>query len=252
MRIRTVKPEFWRSADTAALDYFTRLLFIGLWNYVDHNGVGEDDVKMIRADLFPRDEPVDEVLAKIQGGLAELSKRGQITRYGDPATGRQYLDVTAIPRTPRRCWAFQPLILRALRSARTIGGPALRWGHVGGAGRRTGRWLGRRTWCTGVASHESTSHRGRKSTKLQVAGVCRDQSVSKLPSRDGSVTRASRVRRASIFRPSEVALTCGFVEPMTGIEPAYSAWEAASAHFARSLVSKGHRKSAMRQSSGRG
>jgi len=94
MRIRTVKPEFWRSADTAALDYFTRLLFIGLWNYVDDNGVGEDDVKMIRADLFPRDD-VDEISANIHAGLEELSKRGQITRYGDPATGRRYLHVTA-------------------------------------------------------------------------------------------------------------------------------------------------------------
>ena len=40
MRIRTIKPEFWRSDDITALGWATRLLFIGLWSYVDDNGVG--------------------------------------------------------------------------------------------------------------------------------------------------------------------------------------------------------------------
>lgn len=95
MRIRTVKPEFWRSLDTADLDMFTRLLFIGLWNYVDDNGVGEDDVHLIRSDLFPRDRNVDELSQLIHGSLTELSSRGQITRYRDRETGRRYLHVVA-------------------------------------------------------------------------------------------------------------------------------------------------------------
>lgn len=95
MRIRTVKPEFWRSADTAELDMFTRLLFIGLWNFVDDNGVGEDDVSLIRSDLFPRETNVDELSDMIHGSLNELSQRGQVTRYRDHSTGRRYLHINA-------------------------------------------------------------------------------------------------------------------------------------------------------------
>lgn len=91
MRIRSIKPEFWRSSDTAALPVFTRLLFIGLWNYVDDNGVGEADENLIRSDLFPR-EDVSEVSSKIRRGLDDLSIGGQIVRY-QAANGRRYLHV---------------------------------------------------------------------------------------------------------------------------------------------------------------
>ncbi|AKC03070.1 replication initiation protein [Gordonia phage Gsput1] len=76
----------------ASFDYFTRLLFIGLWNYVDDNGVGADEIALIRSDLFPLDPPerTHEALAE---SLAWLASRGQIVRYeGD--NGRRYLFVT--------------------------------------------------------------------------------------------------------------------------------------------------------------
>lgn len=94
MRIRSVKPEYWRSADTAALDYFVRLFFIGLWNYVDDNGVGEDNLNLIRSDLFPRDD-IETVSLKIQGALTELSNKGHIIRYRHVVSGRRYLKVAA-------------------------------------------------------------------------------------------------------------------------------------------------------------
>ncbi len=53
MRIRTIKPEFWTSEDVASMDWETRLVFLGLWSYVDDNGVGRDNEKLIVADLFP-------------------------------------------------------------------------------------------------------------------------------------------------------------------------------------------------------
>ncbi len=92
MRIRSVKPEFWRSGDIADLDYFTRLLFIGLWNYVDDNGVGEDNLNLIRSDLFPR-EDIATIEPLIIQALTELSLRAQITRYRDRKTGRRYFKV---------------------------------------------------------------------------------------------------------------------------------------------------------------
>lgn len=81
MRIRSIKPEFWTSDDIAALDWPTRLLFIGLWSYVDDNGVGRDNDKLIKADLFPLEDDPRETLATVSRGLQELCDGGQIARY---------------------------------------------------------------------------------------------------------------------------------------------------------------------------
>lgn len=91
MRIRTTKPEFWTSEDTASLDWETRLLFVGLWSYVDDNGVGRDNGRLILAALFPLDDNPRESLARISRGLARLSGRGMVTRY--TVDGRDYLRV---------------------------------------------------------------------------------------------------------------------------------------------------------------
>jgi len=93
MRIRSIKPEFWRSDDVDALDWHTRLLFIGLWSYVDDNGVGRDRVSDIVADLFAGDLSGDppETLRRVSEGLEALSRGGQIVRY--VADGRALLFV---------------------------------------------------------------------------------------------------------------------------------------------------------------
>ncbi|QSL99840.1 helix-turn-helix DNA-binding domain protein [Gordonia phage ODay] len=83
MRIRSIKPDFWRSPDITHLDIPERLLFIGLWSYVDDNGVGQDRVSTVAADLFADDLERDprETLARITGGLAKLSEANRIIRY---------------------------------------------------------------------------------------------------------------------------------------------------------------------------
>ena len=76
------------------LDIETRLMFIGLWSYVDDNGVGVDRDAIIAADLFADDMARDprETLARIQRGLATLSEAGMITRY--TVENRDYLHVS--------------------------------------------------------------------------------------------------------------------------------------------------------------
>ncbi|GAB3192053.1 hypothetical protein [Nesterenkonia suensis] len=83
MRIRSIKPEFWRSPDIRQLDWDDRLLFIGLWSYVDDNGVGRDDVPSIIGDLFAGDmfENPRETVARVSRGLQNLSEAGRIARY---------------------------------------------------------------------------------------------------------------------------------------------------------------------------
>ena len=83
MRIRSIRPEFWTSLDITKHDYFDRLLFIGLWSYVDDNGVGLDRVPVIIGELFPDDMSRDprDTFARVADGLQRLADGGQITRY---------------------------------------------------------------------------------------------------------------------------------------------------------------------------
>lgn len=94
MRIRSIKPDFWRSEDISSLEIADRLLFIGLWSYVDDNGVGQDRVSLIAADLFADDLSRDprDTLARVTDGLQRLSEAGRIVRY--TVDGRDYIAVT--------------------------------------------------------------------------------------------------------------------------------------------------------------
>ncbi|PRZ15166.1 hypothetical protein [Nesterenkonia sandarakina] len=97
MRIRSIKPEFWRSDDIAQLPRDDRLLFIGIWSYVDDNGVGRDQASLIAADLFAHDLSIDptETLRRVNMGLQRLYMDGLIHRYRGPYNGkdRDFLQV---------------------------------------------------------------------------------------------------------------------------------------------------------------
>lgn len=99
MRIRTIKPEFWRSDDITRLSREHRLLFIGLWQYVDDNGVGIDDYRQIAAELFALEDDQNDVRTFIREGLATLSRGLLIYRY--EIDGRHYLQVRNFKRHQR-------------------------------------------------------------------------------------------------------------------------------------------------------
>lgn len=99
MRIRSIKPEFWRSRHIAQIPWDLRLLFIGLWSYVDDNGVGIDDPWQIAADVFPVDPDPIEVRARVSEGLARLSRECRegstvpfVLRY--EVDGKRFLCIT--------------------------------------------------------------------------------------------------------------------------------------------------------------
>jgi hypothetical protein len=121
MRIRTIKPEFWRSDDVTALPFELRLLFVGLWSYVDDNGVGVDDYRRIAADLFALEEDQVAIREFIRDGLATLSRRSLIVRYKINGTlllyipswdEHQRVDKPGKPRYPRPPDDFDPLTSR--------------------------------------------------------------------------------------------------------------------------------------------
>jgi hypothetical protein len=90
-RIRSIKPEFWKSESIACHDFFTRLVFIGLWTYVDDNGVGMDNPKLITAELFPLEDDYAKVSRDLRESLARLADTGRIRRY--TVDGKGYLSI---------------------------------------------------------------------------------------------------------------------------------------------------------------
>lgn len=55
-RIRTIKPEFWDSPDTAKASLRARLLYIAMWNLADDYGIGDGNYKRMIGFAFPNDE----------------------------------------------------------------------------------------------------------------------------------------------------------------------------------------------------
>lgn len=75
MRIRTIKPEFWRHAVMAQLPPETQLLALALLNMADDEGYFEADPRIVRGEVMP----FREDLRSISGGLLELSRVGWVS-----------------------------------------------------------------------------------------------------------------------------------------------------------------------------
>lgn len=71
-RIRTIKPSFWKDQKLGRLRRDVRLMFIGLWNLADDEGVVCADSFIIKSKLFPFDE--DLRIKTIQDWIDQLIK----------------------------------------------------------------------------------------------------------------------------------------------------------------------------------
>ena len=63
-RIRTIKPSFWTDEKIGKLPVGARLLFIGLWNLADDEGIVVWNASYIRGQLFPYDVKITMVSIK--------------------------------------------------------------------------------------------------------------------------------------------------------------------------------------------
>lgn len=88
-RIRTIKPEFWISEQVAELSTTARLLFIGMWNFCDDQGVHPASYKSLKMEIFPGDDLTATDIARLVG---ELVKQKLVLEY--EAQGKQYWLVT--------------------------------------------------------------------------------------------------------------------------------------------------------------
>lgn len=84
-RIRSIKPDFWTDEKVVELSPFARLLFIGLWNFVDDEGRMTYSPLSIKLKILPADSlNVSELLGEIRG-------KSLITVYA--VDGIEYLQV---------------------------------------------------------------------------------------------------------------------------------------------------------------
>lgn len=79
MRIRTVKPEFWRDVKLHGLPIEVRLTFIGFWNVADDSGYFRWEPAQIAMDLYPDlDGKARVALVNLASRL--LVRRGRLVR----------------------------------------------------------------------------------------------------------------------------------------------------------------------------
>lgn len=88
-RIRTVKPEFWTSAQVMECQPLTRLLFLGMLNFADDSGRMAYSPKTIKAQVFPSDE---FSFADIQRMIVELSSNALVLIYA--VDGKEFIQIT--------------------------------------------------------------------------------------------------------------------------------------------------------------
>lgn len=88
-KIRTIKPGFFTSEDVSELPLRARLTWIGLWTHCDDQGRTKDNVKLIKAAVWPLD---DVSLKDVEEDLGVLADKGRILRYA--VDGGNYLAVT--------------------------------------------------------------------------------------------------------------------------------------------------------------
>ena len=80
MRIRQVKPEFWRDEHLGDLSDTARLVYVGLWMQADDAGWFRENLTEIAADLFPFSSRATRE-RKVSTSLSALLSLGRIVSH---------------------------------------------------------------------------------------------------------------------------------------------------------------------------
>lgn len=88
-RIRSLKPEVARNRDLADVPPEARWTFVMLWPFLDDEGRGPDDARLIKADVYPLD---NITVGDVEDHLGLIAKASVLCRYAGP-DGRRYLHV---------------------------------------------------------------------------------------------------------------------------------------------------------------
>ncbi len=86
LRIRSIKPQFFRDSKILQLSPLSRLLFVGLWCCADREGRMEFDPKELRIEVLP-----DETQEATDACFVQLESQGMIVVYS--VNNRKYLAI---------------------------------------------------------------------------------------------------------------------------------------------------------------
>lgn len=107
-RIRTIKPEFFRSPSTAGASFAARILFEAMWCWADDYGIGETNINGLLGFAFCDDDGIDA--AELQRLLTEVQCNYEVVFYIH--RGRYYYAVPTWDehqKNERRARKMQPL-----------------------------------------------------------------------------------------------------------------------------------------------
>lgn len=90
-RIRTIKPSMYSSLTVCAWPVPIRWTFAGLFTYVDDDGRGLDETRLIKSELYPLDDAMTP--RKIEQHLCVISESGPLCRY--EVDGLRLLHITS-------------------------------------------------------------------------------------------------------------------------------------------------------------
>ena len=90
-RIRTIKPSLYSSLTVCRWPVPVRWTFAGLFTYVDDDGRGRDETRLIKAELYPLDDAMTP--RRIEQHLAVISESGPLCRY--TVCGNRLLHITS-------------------------------------------------------------------------------------------------------------------------------------------------------------
>lgn len=82
-RIRTIKPDFWVSAQIISLPIEARLFFIGIWNFCDDNGIHPCCAIKLKAEIFPVDNITIEKINSMIDCLESSNLISIYSHYGN-------------------------------------------------------------------------------------------------------------------------------------------------------------------------
>lgn len=70
-RKRMIDPDFWRDEKVSKLSYECRLLFIGIWNFADDEGIFKGHPALLSSEVFPYDNISAQKMSAMLGKLSE-------------------------------------------------------------------------------------------------------------------------------------------------------------------------------------
>jgi len=121
-KIRGIKPEFWLDDVLASVSYKARLLYIGIWNFADDNGVIEMNENKIKAQVFPYDtDPIKKELKELEkiGNLQTFEYNNKhyanisnfvIHQKIDPRFKKEIVPQKSIPERVLKCTRSVPAV----------------------------------------------------------------------------------------------------------------------------------------------